>query len=162
MNKSLCTICLIAMGLSSTASWAGATRAEAKAFCDRAEAHEAKVGTKQALSDWDAPNAKTNGWYVGDMYIFSVDGDINIISHGANPKLMGKNLKMMKGQDQADGTKASYFMQEMLKLARTGKKGSEFSYNFITPKTKKNRKKISWVYPYSDGSDGYFGCGYYE
>lgn len=162
MKKSIYTFCIIGLGLCSTMSWAGATRAEAKAFCDKAAAHEAKVGKAQALKDWEAPGSKTNGWYQDDLYVFSIDGEYNIISHGSSVKLMGKNVKMMKGQDQADGTKASYFMQEMMKIARAGNKGGDFSYNFMTPKTKQNRKKISFVYPYSDGSDGYFACGYYE
>ncbi|MFT4929329.1 MAG: cytochrome c [Phenylobacterium sp.] len=162
MNKSIYSICLVTLGLYSTMSWAGATRTEAKAFCDKAASHEEKVGKQKALADWKAPGSKTNGWFTDDLYVFSIDGDYNIISHGANAKLIGKNVKKMKGQAQADGTPASYFMQEMMKLSKTGKKGADFSYNFMTPKTKQNRKKVSFVYPYSDGSAGYFGCGYYE
>lgn len=162
MNKSMCcTICLVALGMCSATAWAGASRDEAKAFCVKAAAHEAKVGTEQALKDFNFDQAKTNGWYVGDMYVFGIDGGLTVIAHGANAKLVGKNLKMMKGQDQADGTKGSYFMREMLKIAETGARGGEFSYNFITPKTNQNRKKVSWVYAYTDKRPGYFGCGYY-
>lgn len=162
MKKSLLSVCILSMGLISATASAKATREEAQAFCAKAAAHETSVGTAQALMDWNSPASKSNGWFVDDLYVFAVDKDIKVLAHGANGKLVGKNLTKMKSQDQADGTKGFYFMQEMLKMSQSGQKGQASpTYNFVTPNSKKNQPRITFVYPYSSGSSGYFGCGYY-
>ena len=117
MKKSLFSLCFVGMGLLSTVASAGASREEAQAFCEKAAAYEVSVGTEQALKDWNSPASKSNGWFVGDLYVFAVDGDINVLAHGAKAKLVGKNLTKMKSQDQADGTKCFFFMQEMLEIS---------------------------------------------
>jgi hypothetical protein len=162
MKKIIIPLALTSIFLVSANVSAKATKQEAKSFCEKAAAHEEKVGTDQALIDWSFPESKKNGWFTSDLYVFAVDQNINVLAHGANENLIGKNLKRIKSQDQADGTKGFYFMQEMLKMSKSGKKGiATQPYNFITPNSKKNQARVSYVYPFSNGMPGYFGCGYY-
>lgn len=160
MRKIYVGVMLLMTGLSEQVS-ADATATQARAFCEKAVAHEKKVGHAQAWLDWTEPQANSNGWKDEDLYIFAFNGNYEVAAHGVKSVLIGKNLKMMKSLDQADGTPGTYFIQDMMDLTSSGKSGETVTFNWTHPKTGENTRKVAFSYPYSDGTEGFFGCGYY-
>ena len=76
----------------------------------------------------------------------------NVLAHGANQKLVGKNVAELK---DADG---KLFMKEMAEMAKKG--GGWVDYKWSNPATKKVQAKSSYILPLDSGL--FVGCGIYK
>jgi cytochrome c len=121
----------LAVGMTMLHSLASANEvgsvSEANALLKKALAHIKKVGKDQAFKDF---TDKKPDFVDRDLYVAVTDDTGKNMAHGANSKLVGKDL--MELQD-ADG---KYFINQMVELARTQEKFS-IDYKFTDPITKK-------------------------
>jgi signal transduction histidine kinase len=125
------------------------TSTEAKALLDKAVAFYKASGQAKAFAAFN--DAK--GQFVSkDLYIFALDMNGKILSHGANASLIGKD---MMGAKDADG---KLFMKEMVEVGKTKVKGA-IDYKWENPKTKKVEQKSSYV---EKVDSVILGCGYYK
>ena len=125
------------------------TAAEAKALLDKAVVFYKANGQDKAFAAFN----DSKGQFVSkDLYIFALDMNGKILSHGANAGLIGKD---MMGAKDADG---KLFMKDMVETGKTKGKGT-IDYKWENPKTKKVEQKSSYV----EKVDGVvLGCGYYK
>lgn len=127
------------------------TAAEAKAMADKAIAHVKSAGKDKAFADFTAKGA---GWQSKDLYVFALDLQGNVLAHGANAALVGKNLSALKDPS------GKAFVVEFAEVAR-GKGSGWVDYQFADPQTRKNLPKSSYVVRWPDGA-GYVGVGIYK
>ena len=110
------------------------TKDEAKAMVNAALAHIKEAGNTKAFSDFNTDKAS---WNKKDLYVVVQDLKGVVIVHGANEKLVGKNLIDFKDQN------GKLFVQELIS---TGSKGEGWvDYDFTNPSTKKVEAKSSFV-----------------
>jgi cytochrome c len=131
----------LALGLAMAALFlVGSAQAENKksyvlGMMEKAVSHYNSVGQDQAFKDFDtSADFKTGEYYVIAQ---SLD-DGRIIYHGANKKLVGKNLMKVKDTD------GKPFVKEMVELARGEGKGW-VSYKWPHPVTKQISQKYTYV-----------------
>lgn len=103
------------------------TAEEAQALVKKAVAHIQSVGPEKAYSDF---NAKKPEFVDRDLYIFVSDLNGNILVHGANEKIVGKNMIELKDPD------GKAFIRETVEKAKTQNSFS-VDYKFTDPVTKK-------------------------
>jgi signal transduction histidine kinase len=127
------------------------TRDEAKAMVEAAVAHVKKVGPEQAFKDFTDKSNKT--WQKKDLYVFAYDMNGVNVGHGANDKLVGKNLIDLKDPN------GKPLIQELRATAQKG--GGWVEYDWPHPQTKKIESKISFVRK-TEGFDGFVGVGVYR
>lgn len=113
---------------------------EAKAMVEKVVAHVAKAGLETAFKDF---SDKSGAFVDRDLYVFCLSKTGDIVAHGANPALIGKNLMSMKDSD------GKAFIAEMLSV-KTG----WVDYKWPNPTTKKIEPKSSYVAPVGDGVCG--------
>ena len=135
--------------LLATAVNATGTADEAKALVEKAVASYKANGKDKAVAAFNDPKGE---FVKGDLYIFMMDDACNVLAHGANQKLVGKNVAELK---DADG---KLFMQEIRDLARKG--GGWIDYKWTNPETKKIQAKSTYVMPLDGGL--FVGCGIYK
>ena len=128
---------------------AGGSADEAKALVVKAVEFYKANGKDKAIAAFNDPKGE---FVKGELYIFLFDKDCNTLAHGANPKLVGKNIGELK---DADG---KFFMKEMAALAAKG--GGWMDYKWSNPVTKKIQAKSSYVLPLEGGL--FVGCGIYK
>lgn len=112
---------------------------EATAMLVKAEAHYKAVGKDQALQDF---TSQDKGWQDRDLYIFCIDQTGTNRAHGANAKLVGRDIMGLK---DADG---KLFIAEIVKVGGAG--GGWVDYTWVSPNTKKVEPKSSYVKPFDD------------
>lgn len=127
------------------------TREEAKAMVDAAVEHVKKVGPEQAFKDFSDKSNKT--WQKKDLYAFAYSMDGVNVAHGANEKLVGKNLIELKDPN------GKPLIQELRAAAQKGSGWVE--YDWPHPQTKKIESKVSFVRKLSN-FDGFVGVGVYR
>jgi cytochrome c len=111
------------------------TRDEAKSMVEAAVAHIKKAGADKAFEDFTNDKA---AWVKKDLYVFVFDLDANWKAHGANAKLVGKNLINLKDQNGKE------FVKEFVTVA--GGKGEGWvDYDWAHPQTKKVEGKSTLV-----------------
>jgi signal transduction histidine kinase len=108
-----------------------ATKDEAVAMVKKATATIKEQGAEKAYAEFDAKGGKFTD---RDLYVVVYGLDGKVLAHGANQKLVGKDL--IDAQD-VDG---KYFVKERTELAR---KQASFwqDYKFVNPTTKKIEPK---------------------
>ncbi|WP_025897095.1 cache domain-containing protein [Sneathiella glossodoripedis] len=117
---------------------------------NEAIAHYNEVGQEQAFKDFAVKGGKFNK---GEYYIFVTEmQNFNLIFHGANEKLVGKNLGGLKDTD------GKLFVMEMREIA-SGPGEGWVSYKWPNPETKKIAQKHTLV---KRIGDVYFAIGYSE
>ncbi len=127
------------------------TRDEAKAMVEAAIEHAKKVGTDQAFKDF---TDKTNTtWHKKDLYVFAYTTQGVNVAHGANDKLVGKNLIEMKDPN------GKLLIQALRDAAAGG--GGWVEYEWPHPETKKLEGKISYAKKFAN-FDGFVGVGVYR
>jgi len=126
-------ICILMAGFAYAAAEKGTTQ-EAKAMVGKAVAFYNANGQVKAFQEFN--NAK--GKFVDrDLYIYVIDMNGKVLSHGTNPKLIGKALLELKDSD------GKAFVQEITATARA--KGSGWSdYKWTNPITKKIEAKTAY------------------
>jgi len=154
INLSLCAVTVATLGaLGSAPSYAAVdrgTKEEAKAMSDAALAHIKKVGAEQAYKDFTTNKAS---WTKKDLYVFVMDLTGKMVAHGANEKLVGRDLINLKDSS------GKAFVVDMIAAA---KKGSGWvDYEWADPTTKKVEGKSSYVQMVPTGSS-FVGVGIYR
>jgi cytochrome c len=131
---------------------AGAASAQDKATAAEAEAMVKKAVTflKQNGPDkaYGAFNDKKGPFVDRDLYIVVYTLDGKCLSHGANEKLIGKDLS------EAQDVDGKYYIKERMELAKT-KQSFWQDYKFTNPVTKKIEPKQM----YCEKHEGVAVCG---
>lgn len=124
---------------------------EAVALVEAAVAHVKKVGPDQAFKDFTEDKAN---WVKKDLYVMAYNHGGTCVGHGANAKLVGKNLINLK---DASGKE---LIKEFTTVSKT--KGSGWiDYEWAHPQTKKVEAKSTYAVRL-DGFDGWVGVGIYR
>lgn len=111
------------------------TREEAAAMVAAAVAHIKKVGPEKAFEDFTKDKAN---WTKKDLYVFAFDTEGVYKAHGANEKLVGKNLIGLKDQNGKE------FVKEFTQVVTTKAEGW-VDYSWANPVTKKVEEKTTLV-----------------
>lgn len=134
-----------------TAVWSAdqGSPAEAEAMVKRALAYIKTNGQEKAAEEF------TNGksFKDRDLYISYYEMSGKVLGHGANPKLVGKNLLGLKDPD------GKLFIQMIVDLAKTKGKGWTDSYKFRNPLTDKVSEKVTYI---ERVGDTWVGVGVYK
>lgn len=111
------------------------TAAEAEAMVKRAVAYVKAHGREKAADEF------TNGstFKDRDLYISFYDMQGRVLAHGANPKLIGKELIGLKDPD------GKPFVAQITEIARTKGAGWGDNYRFRDPLTNKLAEKAAYV-----------------
>lgn len=121
---------------------------EATALVKKAVAHMKASGKEKAYADFTSGSQFKDR----DMYVFVVDFNGVVLAHGANPKLVEKNLLELKDSD------GKYFAREFIQTAKT--KGSGWvDYKWPNPVTKAIEQKTTYV---ERVDDMLVACGVYK
>ena len=135
--------------------FAGAVNAEGKkdiviSMMENSISHFEKVGAEQAYKDFSVKGSEYNK---GEFYIFvTALNDGSLTFHGANPRLVGKNLGKLKDID------GKMFVTEFREVANGPGEGW-VDYKWPHPETKKITPKHTFI---KKSGDYYFGIGYFE
>jgi len=125
-------------------------REEAQSMCDAAYKHIEKVGAKQAYKDFTTD--KLN-WTKKDLYVMVYDGNGVVVAHGANVKLVGRDMLNTK---DANGVPIVIGL-----LALAAKGGGWFNYDWPDPITKTILAKSTYARSQPSG-EGFIGVGIYK
>ena len=111
------------------------TPAEAEAMVKKAVAYIKANGQERAAEEF------TNGksFKDRDLYVSYYELSGKVIGHGANPKLVGKDLIGLKDPD------GKLFIQMIVDVAKTKGKGWTDTYKFRNPTTDKVSEKVIYV-----------------
>jgi cytochrome c len=132
MNRSLLAAATVVFGLAATAQANDrATAAEAEAMVKKAVGFIKANGTEAA---YKAFMDKGGGFIDRDLYVVVYDKDGKCLSHGANAKLVGKDLS------DAQDVDGKYYVKERVELLKT-KQSFWQDYKFTNPVTKKVEPK---------------------
>jgi len=125
------------------------TAAEAEAMVKKAAAFIKDNGNDKAYEEF------TNGkqFKDRDLYIFAYDLTGKNLAHGANPKLVGKDLSGLKDPD------GKLILPPLVEIAKTKGKGWSESFKFRNPATEKMEPKVVYV---ERVGDIFLGCGVYK
>ncbi len=136
------------MGMA-TFAYAKGTAEEAEANVNNAIEYFKANGQEKAFAAFDDPK----GTFVKeDLYIYVVDMQGDIVSHGANRRLIGQHFIDIKDSD------GKLFFREILQVGN--EKGSGWvDYKWTNPVTKKVEPKSAYVKKYGDYI---FCCGIYK
>ncbi|WP_119288384.1 cache domain-containing protein [Azohydromonas sediminis] len=126
------------------------TRDEAIAMTKAAFEHIKKVGAEQAYKDFTYDKAN---WTKKDLYVMVYDGKGIALAHGANDKLVGRDMSAIK---DANGKSV---ITGLIEAANKG--GGWFDYDWPHPQTKKIEAKATYAIKPPSG-DGFVGVGIYR
>ena len=139
---------LLSMGGTVLASGNG-TAQEAEALVKKAISYIKAQGQEKAFAE--ISNSK--GSFVDrDLYIFVYDMNGKCIAHGANQKMIGKDLREMKDTD------GKSYVKERIEIAKSKGKGWQ-DYKFTNPLSKKIEAKTAYI---EKLDDMIVGCGIYK
>lgn len=125
------------------------TAKEAKALLDKAVAYYKANGKDKAFAAFN----DTKGMFVkGDLYIYVINLSGDVISHGANAKLIGQHMIDLK---DSDGKK---FIKAILDDANAKGTGT-MDYKWTNPTSKKIEQKSTF---FEKVGDIILICGYYK
>jgi cytochrome c len=111
------------------------TPAEAEAMVKKAVNYYKANGRDKAFAEFDNPK----GQFVrGDLYVMVYDMNGKNLAHGANPKMIGKDLIDLK---DADG---KAFVKERVEIAKEKGKGWQ-NYKWTNPVTHKIAEKTAYL-----------------
>jgi len=149
MKRLLISIFAVLITVSFAFAAGKGTPKEAKVMVEKAVAYIKANGKEAAIKEFNNPK----GQFVDrDLYIFLTDYKGFMIAHGANDKLVNKDLIELK---DADGI---FLIKAMIEVAKT--KGNGWvDYKWANPTSSKIEPKTTYV----QALDGYFvGCGAYK
>lgn len=114
---------------------------DAKKIVKEASEYYETNGKEAALAEISRPDGKFSR---GSLYVFAIDFEGTILAHGANARLIGKNVILLKDTD------GKAFIEELIATARKG--SGTVEYKFTNPETKKVEPKITYILPTKDKS----------
>lgn len=135
-NLALWMMALAALLITSTARAASARARleEAKALVRKAREHIRRYGRERAFAEF----GRRDGVFVDrDLYIYVYDANFRNLAHGANPRLVGKDLAELC---DPDGRRVA---QGLLEAARKGI--GTYTYKFLNPVTNTVETKTGYV-----------------
>lgn len=135
-----------------TAAVAGGTEQEARAMLDKGIAYIKAHGSEEAFKAFSDPANKE--FHDRDLYLYAYDFKGVNIAHGANPKMIGKNLYELKD------TNGKVIIKEMIDLAKSKGDGTT-EYMWTNPETKSLQTKLGFV-ARIPGQDAFLGTGIYK
>ena len=150
------SIALIALGFILGANPAHAdekskgTAKEATAMVEKAIAHIKKVGREKAFADFDNPKG---GFVDRDLYIVVYDLKGKVLAHGANAKMIGKDMIDLRDVD------GKYFVKERVQLMAKPDAKAWQDYKFMNPTTSAIEPKSMYLQRFEDVI---VGCGIYK
>ncbi|RFP09365.1 histidine kinase [Duganella sp. BJB488] len=132
------------------------------AFCaEKGTSEEAIAMVKKAIAEIKQKGLETtieevndrNGKFVDrDLYVMIYTMTGKNLAHGANPRMVGKDLIDIKDQNGV------YFIRERLEIAKTKGTGWQ-DYSFVNPVSKKIEPKSLYIEKYGDVV---ITCGVYK
>jgi cytochrome c len=125
------------------------TAAEAEAMVKKAAAFIKANGNEKAFEE--ITNGKT--FKDRDLYVFAYDFAGKNLAHGANSKLVGKDLSGLKDPD------GKMILPPLVEIAKTKGKGWSETFKFRNPSTEKMEPKVVYV---ERVGDIFLGCGIYK
>ncbi|MFZ6653688.1 cache domain-containing protein [Undibacterium sp. TJN19] len=128
------------------------TQDEAVALVKKAAAYLKENGKEKAFAEFSNP---TGQFVVKDLYVFvyNTNGDGINRAHGANPKMIGKNLLELR---DADGM---FIVKGFLAAANSKAGHGWVDYNWTNPTTKMMEAKTTYIEKFGDVL---IGCGVYK
>jgi signal transduction histidine kinase len=149
--KNLFIFLIISLVLTGSAFCQGKSEspADAEAMVKKAVTFYKTNGKDKAFAEFN----NTKGKFVsGDLYIFVYDLTGKCVSHGGNPKMIGKDLIGMKDADN------KFFVKERIEIVNSKGKGWQ-NYKMTNPTTKQIENKTAYI----EKLDGFvIGCGAYK
>lgn len=128
------------------------TKEEARAMVEKAVRWFEQRGRTETLAEISRAGTEKAGAFIDrDLYIFAYDFRGVVLAHGANPRLIGRNLADFQ---DADGR---YLIRGLMDTALKG--GGWYYYKWANPITKKIEDKMAYVLKVAD--DLWIGCGVY-
>lgn len=125
------------------------TKEEATAMVDKAVQHIKKVGREKAFADF---NNKNGPFTDRDLYVVVYDMKGRVLSHGANEKMIGKDVIDLRDVD------GKYFVRERVEMMAKSATGWQ-DYKFMNPMTKQIEPKQMYLQRHEDMI---VGCGVYK
>jgi cytochrome c len=140
---------VMTMGLNAAMAGNAGTKEEAVAMVKKAIEYIKANGNEKAFAEFSNPN----GQFVDrDLYVVVYDMNAKCLAHGANPKMIGRDLINNKDIDGKE------FMKERVELMK--KQTSAWQeYKFRNPVTNKIEPKEMYIERYQDLI---VGCGVYK
>lgn len=145
-------VCLALTAMPARAAEQSGTKPEAKALVEKAAAFIRKNGKPAGLAEITKAADKQGTLIDRDLYIFAYDFSGKVLAHGANTKLIEKNLFDMQDTD------GKYVIRELAAAAKTG--AGWVDYKWSHPESKKIHSKSAYVVKIDDGL--FIGCGAYS
>lgn len=121
------------------------TKPEAEAMVKKAVAHVKAHGQEKAFAEF---NRKDGPFTDRDLYMVAYGRDGVVLAHGANAKMIGKNLMEIKDID------GKAFVKERVEMAKTHKSFWQ-EYKFNNPVSGKIEPKAMYCEP----TAGFIVCG---
>jgi hypothetical protein len=125
------------------------TKPEVEAFVKGAVDYARANGKEKALAEFTDQNGEFKR---GELYVYACDFEGNVLAHGGDPSLVGRNLI---DYTDLNGKKA---IQELVETARSG--SGWVSYTWENPQTKQEQPKLGYVMKVDD--TWWLGSGTYE
>ena len=127
------------------------TAAEATAMVQKAIAHIKKAGREKAFADFDN---KAGIFTDRDLYVVVYDMKGKVLAHGANEKMIGKDVIELRDSD------GKYFVKERVEMMSKGPEAKGWQdYKFMNPVTRQIEPKQMYLQRYEDLI---IGCGIYK
>lgn len=127
------------------------TAKEATAMVQSAVAHIKKVGREKAFADFDNPKGAFTD---RDLYIVVYDLKGKVLAHGANAKMIGKDLIDLRDVD------GKYFVKERVEMMGKSPDAKGWQdYKFMNPTSSQIEPKTMYLQRYEDLI---VGCGIYK
>ena len=127
------------------------TAAEATAMVDKAIAHIKKVGRERAFADF---NNRSGAFTDRDLYVVVYDIKGRVLAHGANEKMIGKDVIDLRDVD------GKYFVKERVEMMSKGPNAKGWQdYKFMNPQTRAIEPKQMYLVRLEDMI---VGCGIYK
>jgi cytochrome c len=127
------------------------TAAEATAMVQKAIAHMKKVGRDKAFADF---NSKKAPWVDRDLYVVVYDMKGKVLAHGANEKMVGKDVIELRDND------GKFFVKERVEMMSKGPEAKGWQdYKFMNPVSRAIEPKSMYLQRFEDVI---VGCGIYK
>jgi cytochrome c len=127
------------------------TAAEAQAMVQKAIAHIKKAGREQAFADFSAKKAP---WVDRDLYVVVYDMKGKVLAHGANGKMIGRDVIDLRDND------GKYFVRERVEMMSKGPEAKGWQdYKFMNPVSRQIEPKSMFLQRFEDVI---VGCGIYK
>ena len=127
------------------------TSAEAQAMVRKAIAEIKKAGREKAFAEINDPRGR---FVDRDLYVVVYDMKGKVLAHGANEKMIGKDVIDLRDND------GKYFVKERVEMMSKGPEAKGWQdYKFMSPVSRQIEPKSMYLERYEDMI---IGCGIYK